>query len=127
MELGTFRVIGDPVGAVRMTQFSRFNDAAKRYHKFKEHVQWAARQAGVRLPLFASEAAPVFITTRCVFSKRVHPDPENVQKAVCDALFYGANGGDKYVGGRYEPPAYGQLSYVEVTIEELGQQAMHSL
>ena len=123
MEPVTFRVIGDPVGAVRMTQRGRFNDAAKRYHQFKEHVQWAAIQAGLKLPLYASEFAPVLISSRCVFDKRVHPDPENVQKAICDALFYRARGGDKHVGGRYEPPAYGALAYVEVTVEHIGQQA----
>lgn len=61
------------------------------------------------------------IRTISYFKNGVHADPGNVQKGVCDALFYDqekaamaklkgkrgtAKGDDKYTGGSFPPPRY---------------------
>jgi hypothetical protein len=89
----------------------------KSYRAYKQAVQWAAKAAGLRLPLMATEAAPVFVTTRLFCRSRVHHDPENVHKGIVDALFYGAKGGDKHVGGTFWPARYGEREAVKVAVE----------
>jgi len=60
---------------------------------------------------------PVSIYTRAFFADGRHPDPENVRKAIADALFYGQPGGDKYTGGAFCPPVYDKSNpRVEVVI-----------
>lgn len=117
MKRYAFTVAGHPVGAVRMTRSGRFSKAAQRYHDYKRSIQIEARAIGIRLPLRAEEQQPVMVHTQCFFENRRHPDPENVQKGVVDALFYGAVGGDKYVGGSYAPPAYHKYPRVHVVVE----------
>lgn len=116
----TFVVPGHAVGYY--TQGARPNwQRLKAYHAYKEAVQIVARVAGVRLPLSATEAAPLLISTQLFCVKRVHHDPENVHKGIVDALFYGAAGGDKHVGGRFEPAVYGERECVEVVIETVSR------
>lgn len=92
----------------------------KSYRSYKERVQWTASAAGIRLPLEATEVAPLIISTRLFCSSRVHHDPENVHKGIVDALFYGAKGGDKHVGGSFRPATYGGDDLVEVEIHTSG-------
>jgi len=72
-----------------------------------------AKMAGIRLPLKATKGRPLMIRTVSYFKDGVHPDPGNVQKGVCDALFYNEDpsrktkkGDDKYTGGSFPPPLY---------------------
>ena len=101
----TFRIPGDPIGYVRMTGRGKFTARAKRYHAWMVAVQVEARKAGFRLPMEATEAAPLRIDAYATFKNRRHPDPENVRKGIVDALFYGGNG-DKFVFGYHAAPRY---------------------
>jgi hypothetical protein len=59
--------------------------------------------------LFASKDHPLHVHTRAWFADGRHGDPENIHKAVVDALFYRekkAGPMDKYTGGAYSPPKY---------------------
>lgn len=111
-----FTVEGKAVGYYTMGARPNW-DRMNAYHQYKQHVQWAAKANGLKLPLRATEAQPVKVTTRLFAATRVHHDPENVQKAVVDSLFYGAKGGDKHVGGSYSWATYGQGERVEIEIK----------
>lgn len=84
-------------------------------------VQRDARASGIKLPLIATKERPLMIRTISYFKNGVHPDPGNVQKGICDALFYDeekaavakvrgkkstGKGDDKYTGGSFPPPRY---------------------
>lgn len=84
---------------------------------YRDKVRIYALQAGLKLPLEASEEFPVLVHVSCFFDSRVHPDPENVSKLLRDVLFYKAPGGDKHVGGYHSPPLYDQKNpRVEIVI-----------
>ena len=86
-----FKVPGKLVGYTRMTRRGRFSPKAKAYHVYMEKVQWLAKQAGVPLPLVSSDDKPIRIETRPYTIRprgQVHPDPDNIWKAVADALAY---------------------------------------
>lgn len=89
----------------------------KEYHAYKLTVQEYASRAGIDLPVTAVETVPVIVTTQLYSRNRVHHDPENVHKGIVDALFYGAKGGDKHVGGRFDPAIYDGREEVRVTVE----------
>ena len=105
-----FFVPGDPVGYT--IALNRRDDRVRRYHGFCERVRFEARQAGVALPLEATEDRPAYIYTQTVYKGRRFPDPENVHKGVKDALFYcklgrgRGRGDDRWTGGQYEAPAF---------------------
>lgn len=102
-----FTVSGPPAGYLRITQrqlrLLRVSDwklddgrlkkkrAIQRYHAFRDAVRWAAK------PFINSQKSgeKVFIKVVAYFDGGVHPDPDNVLKAVQDAIF--AN--DKHVAG----------------------------
>lgn len=86
-------------------------------------MELEAKKSGIKLPLKATKDRPLMIRTISYFKNGVHPDPGNVQKGVCDALFYDAEkaaraklkgkkgrstgkGDDKYTGGSFPPPRY---------------------
>lgn len=101
-------------------------DRKRAYETYLQGVQMFAKMAGIRLPLIAKRDAPLLIHTVSYFKNGVHPDPENVRKAVSDALFYtgkggrGKGSGDKYCGGSFLPPLYDKENpRVEIIIEEL--------
>ena len=101
----TFFVPGDPVGYTRVLPGrGRFSDRAKKYHAYRSVVEVYARKAGLRLPLEASEAAPLRIDVYCTFRNRRHFDVENIRKGCIDALFRGSN--DKWVFGYHAAPRY---------------------
>lgn len=108
-----FFIPGDPVGYTKTRppgrHGRRFTMSPRwaRYLEYKKTIQLLARAEGFRVPLEASENAPVRVDTHAVFRTRVHPDPENVRKGVVDALFYQAKGGDKWVKGTHDWPEYG--------------------
>ena len=105
-----FVVPGPPVGYYaqagrnlwKMSPSQR--EQAEKYRNYKDKVKLYAVQAGLVLPLNATEAAPVIVNIRAYFFNRVHCDPGNVQKGCCDALFQGSN--DRYTGGSFPPPIY---------------------
>lgn len=97
----------------------------KRYHSFQAHIRLTAMKAGIHLPLHASKEEPLHVRVVSYFHNGVHSDPGNVQKGVCDALFYRpktpgtrrTGGGDKWTGGSFEPPRYDKENpRCEVTI-----------
>jgi Holliday junction resolvase RusA-like endonuclease len=92
-----FTVLGEPRGYVRMTRRGKWTERAKSYHAWMQSVQVSARAAGLKLPLTATYEAPIGIGVGCFFGSRRRPDIDGVLKAVSDALFYGAKGGDKHM------------------------------
>lgn len=114
-----FTVWGKPRGYVRMTYKGKWGKASKRYHEYMKDVQRTARAAGLILPLEACEGEEIMVRTCAVFTTRVHPDPENVQKGCVDALFYNSKSGDKYVGGCYAYPKYDDTASVTVSVERV--------
>jgi Holliday junction resolvase RusA-like endonuclease len=93
----TFTVAGEPRGYVRMTRAGKWTPRAKSYHAWMRSVQLSARAAGLKLPLTATYEAPIGLAVGCFFGSRRRPDVDGVLKAVSDALFYGAKGGDKHM------------------------------
>lgn len=118
--LHRFTVDGDPVGYYALGKHPNWK-RRQQYHDYKRSVQRAAELAGVGR-LVATADVPLLIHCRAYFRTRVHPDPENVRKGVCDALFYRRRGrgcADKYCGGSFPPPLYDPSHpRVEVTIEQ---------
>jgi hypothetical protein len=107
-----FFVDGEPVGYT--IAFQRNAPRVKRYHQFCELVRFSALQAGLVLPIEATEAEPVYLYTQAVYGRRRFPDPENVHKGIKDALFYQrrlairGRGDDRWTGGQYEAPAFAE-------------------
>jgi len=115
-----FLIPGKAVGYYTMGKHPNFQRRAD-YYAYADRVRWEARQAGASLPLVASELEPLFIETRMRSLTRVHHDPENVAKGICDALFYAGknakrNSSDKYCGGQFHPSTYGDNEGVAVLI-----------
>jgi hypothetical protein len=79
----------------------------KAYRAYRDVVAFYATRAGLVLPLVATEQVPVYVSTWLYCSTRLHHDPENIRKGICDLLFYKAKGGDKHVGGNVQPAVYG--------------------
>ncbi len=74
-----------------------------------KEVRRCAAEAGVPLPLAPTKDSPLIIKTIAYFKNGIHCDPENVRKAVSDALVYDPEkkrGDDKYTGGIFPPPKY---------------------
>lgn len=91
------------------------------YHAYKKVAQLYAVKAGLRLPMVASEVRSLFVGVLCVFKDRRHPDPANVQKGICDALFYTKHekgAGDKHTGALAMPPIYGDTPRVVVFVSD---------
>lgn len=107
---------GIPVGYKTTTYKAKhFNKDYKKYVEYKKIVQFHARAAGLTIPMLATKDHPVKVRTVAFFKNGNHPDPENVNKGVRDALFYdeekklrggSGKGDDKYTGGSFEPPLY---------------------
>lgn len=116
-----FTVPGPPQGYYAQGKTPNWR-RMKRYHAYMVLVQQCAALAGLRLPLRASRERPVVISVWSYFASGVHCDPGNVQKGVCDALFWAPRGqrkggGDKYTGGSFSPPRYDKLNpRVEVEV-----------
>ena len=108
--LHEFTIPGPPVGFYVLG--SRPDWLRKQaYHKWLKSVRRVAREAGVPVgQMSATKRSPMWIETVAWFANGRHPDPENVRKAVADALFYTkANrrgSADKFVGGAFPPPLY---------------------
>ncbi|WP_216320837.1 RusA family crossover junction endodeoxyribonuclease [Deinococcus aestuarii] len=85
----------------------------REYLAWKDHVRAHAPPALRRLrPV--DEASRVRLDVVCYFANRTHADPENVRKALVDALF---PGGDKWVYGAHDHPRYDAARpRVEVTV-----------
>lgn len=119
-----FIVPGRPVGYTATTHYGKWNQSFRKYAAYAKLVRECAREAGIKLPLGATEKHPLIVKTIAYFPNRVHCDPGNVQKGVCDALFYDEagvmtrkkgkkkakrrtkKGDDKFTGGAFPPPRY---------------------
>ncbi len=128
-----FVIYGSPIGFKTTTKRGKWSDNYKRYVVYKELVQREATAAGIKLPLQATKDRPLMIRTVAYFKNGKHPDPGNVQKGVCDALFYDqkkaamaklkgrkstGKGDDKYTGGSFPPPRYDKLNPRVIVIIE---------
>lgn len=100
----SFTIRGDPVGAVRTTHgMKNFNPNYQRYLDYKDLViaafadqcdcKWAYRK-----PLTTKKGHKVVMDLKIYHSNGVHPDADNVFKAIADALFKN----DRYVAGSFD-------------------------
>lgn len=103
--MSRFYVIpGKPVGYVRTTRTSKFHDPRyKKYAAYKGKIQLLL---GVDIDFWKAHAADkkkIRVTTFSYFEHDgSRPDAENVQKGVCDAIFYKCKRGDRNVCGAYD-------------------------
>lgn len=89
-------------------------DRLKRYLAWREHVCLFAGLAGVQTPMVVTKDKPIYVYTEALFRSGVHADPENVNKAIRDALAYVPKGysailkrgSDKWMGGADALPQY---------------------
>lgn len=127
--LARFVVPGIPVGYKTTTYNAKYvNKDYRKYVEYKKQVQLFARAAGLELPLLATKDYPMKVRTVAFFKNGNHPDPENVNKGVRDALFYdeekkgrsgSGKGDDKHTGGSFEPPLYDKENpHVVVIVKE---------
>lgn len=126
-----FVVPGPPVGFKSTTKRSKYNKAYQSYVEYKKTVQLYAKVSGLRLPLKATKDSQLMIRTVAYFKNGTHPDPENVNKGVRDALFYRqkdqrssrstGKGDDKHTGGSFPPPRYSDAPRVIVIIKDYVQ------
>lgn len=105
-----FNVPGDPVGYYAHGSHPNWT-RMKQYHAYKAKVQLYAATAGLVLPIIATKDAPAYICVTPYFRTGVHCDPGNVQKGICDALFWTKDksvkgSGDKHTGGAFTAPKY---------------------
>lgn len=117
-----FTVLGQPVPflvGVRHQTKKR----VQKYEDYRDTVRMFAREAGIRNIKITAEA-PLYFHTRAFFKNRVHGDPENIHKAIVDAVCYNPDGGkgsrsDKFTGGAFAPPRYDKKNpRVEVVIAD---------
>lgn len=114
IRIARFIVYGDPVGYKTTTNRAKWSKSYEKYIDYKKEVQSTAESVGIKLPLVATKKRPLMINTISYFRDGRHPDPENVNKGVRDALFYkeksffnkSRKGDDKYTGGSFVPPRY---------------------
>jgi Holliday junction resolvase RusA-like endonuclease len=100
----SFTVPGHPVGYKRTTQAGcKFDAGYKRYQAYKAEVVVAFLDQcpgdwGHPKPLTTTRASRTRVSVMAYFKNGVHPDIDNVQKAVQDALFVC----DKYCSGNFD-------------------------
>lgn len=115
-----FTVPGKPMGYYAVGRSPNWK-RMRAYHDYCERVRWAATSLGVKLPLHSTNDRPLLIRVMPYFATGIHCDPGNVQKGICDALFYSrtVKASDKYTGGSFPPPLYDKKNpRVEVMILE---------
>lgn len=97
----SFLVEGEPIGQQR-ARMGRSGRQGRRIHwytpekttEYKQHIA----QAFLRATGFRRLSPPaVAVHVRCFFGSRSHPDPDNVQKLVLDALTTLAYPNDRHV------------------------------
>lgn len=103
----SFQVPGKPEG-YRATH-GKWCALSKKVMVWNAKVRDAATQAGLECPLFVTREDPMCIITRAVYPTWTFSDPQNVSKALIDALFWidpkkkkdmkVKGQGDKYVCG----------------------------
>ncbi len=116
-----FVIPGKPRGYVATTKAGKWSKEYEKFREYAKFVRQCARLEGIKLPLVATKDKPLIIKTIAYFKDGVHCDPGNVQKGVCDILFYDEDkyiprgrgrgkgtrkGDDKYTGGSFPPPRY---------------------
>lgn len=118
MEGITFVVFGKPVGYKRTTQAgARFDAGYKRYQRYKDAIaasflsQVPGDWAGTK-PLTTVKGEKTRVDIKIYFCDYTHGDPDNILKAILDALFEC----DKFVCGSFDFFYDKQNPRVEVTI-----------
>ncbi len=101
-----FEVPGKPEG-YRATA-GKWCALSKKVMVWNAKVRVAAEKAGFSCPLFASKDDPLCVVTQSVYPTWVFSDPQNVSKALIDALAWQdpkkpkiKGGGDKFVCGAW--------------------------
>src|SRR5690606_30196252 len=120
-----------PVGYKTTTTKSKWNPDYQEYVDYQRIVQLYAKANGLKLPLVATKDKQLIIKTVAYFKNGTHPDPENINKGVRDALFYDESklnkrgrkstgkGNDKHTGGSFPPPKYDKSNpRVVVTVKD---------
>ena len=92
------------------------------YEDYCGRVRMFARLAGIKDIEITAEA-PLHFHTRAFFENRRHGDPENIHKAIVDAICYTEGGKrsakDKHTGGAFTSPRYDKKNpRVEVVIAD---------
>ena len=111
----TFTVEGDPVGKQR----ARKGRGGHWYTPTKTHNY----EQRVRLEFFKAAGfkrlspPAVMVTVRCVFRNGRHPDPDNVQKLVLDALQTLAYKNDRNIASANTIEFDGTRPRIEVNVE----------
>ena len=105
----SFTVPGKPEGW-RATQ-GKWCKLSKQVMAWNATVREAASQAGLECPLFVTRDEPMCVLTCAVYPTWTFSDPQNVSKALIDALFWVSpqqkkertvrGQGDKYVCGAW--------------------------
>lgn len=103
----SFQVPGKPEG-YRATH-GKWCSLSKKVMVWNAKVREAACEVGLECPLFVTRDNPLCVVTCAVYSSYVFSDPQNVSKALIDALFWidpkkkkdmeVKGQGDKYVCG----------------------------
>ena len=127
MQYVSFTVPGDPVGF--MNNRNSWTKNGKRYCAYRDKVVIYALKAGLQLPLKPTREKVYHIMTTAIYrvGKGKVPDPENVAKAVKDALCYRGRmpgkkkgyGDDFWTSGEYNHPMFGAEPCVVVTVREV--------
>ena len=114
-----FTVPGNPVPFLSGAAHQKWK-RREVYAEYCKAVRMIALFAGVGHKLTITEDAPLYFHTRAFFRNRNHGDPENIHKAVVDAICYKAKGKrDKYTGGAFLPPRYDEKDpRVEIVIAD---------
>ncbi len=113
-----FVVPGHPVGYKRTTQEGcKFDAGYKRYQEYKDSVVSAFLDQvpgnwGHPKPLTTTKNQKARVDTFIYFKSGIHPDPDNVQKAILDSLFKS----DKYCAGSFDYDYDKENPRVEVTL-----------
>jgi len=82
-----FTVPGPPVGYTVVTHRGKRTLAAKKYFEWCKRVRMLAWEAKLVTPMDCTPGHPVAVDAKPFFGGKVHPDVENVQKGIVDALF----------------------------------------
>lgn len=116
-----FTVYGSPVPFLVGVRHQS-KERRKQYEDYRGVVRMFARTAGVRHIEITAER-PLHFHTRAFFVNGRHGDPENIHKAIVDAICYSEDGKqtkmDKHTGGSFTPPRYDKKNpRVEVVIAD---------
>lgn len=110
---------GNPIPYLRMTQKQHWKPEVQRYAEWLDYIRTQVIQISQRTqniskkPYTTSKEEPARMDIKIYYKNRAHGDPDNIWKALADALFKS----DKYLDGSFESQiAQDGEGRVEVTI-----------